>query len=223
MIYESCCLLALPESSPRSLRNILEHSAAFWWGSQICQCSCQLYPDFQLYWGLNATSILQYHPFIYLRLVPSPSPVPLSLLPSFHTGTIARTMPGCHHIKRQRKREREKESEGQMKRETENYSAGRNVIVHQSKAEGKKLPLKLIIYPWEEKPQCLSLDVLLSLCVFVCLMVPTVYTLPVSTFTHCYQSPFCGIKSSFPYSFFTCIFLCSAAIFSYSTHTDNTP
>lgn len=54
-----------------------------------------------------------------------------------------------------------------MKRETENYSAGRNVIVHQSKTEGKKLPLKLIIYPREEKPQCLplSLDALLSLAV----------------------------------------------------------
>lgn len=76
-------------------------------------------------------------------------------------------MPGCHHIKRWRASERE--LEGQMERETENYSAGRNLIVHQSKTEGKKLPLKLIIYPWEEKPQrlspSLSLDVLLLLCV----------------------------------------------------------
>lgn len=121
-------------------------------------------------------------------------PLPPSLLPSFRTGTIARTMPGCHHIKHWRKGERKRESEGQMKSETENYSAGRNVIVHQSKTAGKKLPLKLIIYPWEEKPQCLSP----SLSLVVCLMVPTVYTLPVSTFTHCYQSHFCGIKSSFP-------------------------
>lgn len=47
----------------------------------------------------------------------------------------------------------------------------------------------------------LSLNVLLFLCVFVCLMVPIVYTLPVSTFTHCYQSHFCGIESSVPYGF----------------------
>lgn len=107
MIYESCRLPALPESSKRSFWNILEHSAGFWWESQICQCSCQLYPDFQLYWGLNATSILQYYPFIYLCLVLSV----LSLLPSFHTGTIARTMPGCHHIKHQKERAKERERE----------------------------------------------------------------------------------------------------------------
>lgn len=47
-----------------------------------------------------------------------------------------------------------------MKSETENYSVGRDVIVHQSKTEGgdegreeKKLPLKVIIYPQEEEEE----------------------------------------------------------------------
>lgn len=73
--------LPLPESSQRSSRNVLEHSAAFWWDSQICQRSCQLYPDFQLYWGLDATSMQQYHPFIYLRPVAS---VPPPFFPHWH-------------------------------------------------------------------------------------------------------------------------------------------
>lgn len=124
-------------------------------------------------------------PHQYCNTIPSSIsvsfPSVLSLLPSFHTGTIARTMPGCHHIKTPTKREQERaRARARVKRkratergtverkDTENYSVGRNLIVHQRKTEGKKLPLKLIIYPWEEKPQRLSLslsvDVLFCLC-----------------------------------------------------------
>ena len=60
----------------------------------------------------------------------------------------------------------------------------------------------------------LSRCVAISLCVFVCLMVPTVYTLPVSTFAHCYQSHFCGIKSSLSNGF--SLSLVSAVLLIYS-------
>lgn len=53
-----------------------------------------------------------------------------------------------------------------------------------------------------QKKTTMSPSPLMRFWVFVCLLVPFVYTLPVSTFTHCYQSPFCGIKSRFPLGFF---------------------
>lgn len=46
---------------------------AFWWDSQICQCGCQLYPDFGLYCGLCATWMQRCRSFICLSPV---TPVP---------------------------------------------------------------------------------------------------------------------------------------------------
>jgi len=123
-------------------------------------------------------------PHQYCNTIPSsisvslPPSRPLSLLPSFHTGTIARTMPGCHHIKhqRQRERERERESEGQRERERGTDEERDTELQCGSKSDcaskqnwGEKLPLKLIIYPWEEKPQCLSVSMCCSLSLCLCL------------------------------------------------------
>lgn len=79
-----------------------------------------------------------------------------------------------------------------------------------AKPRGKKLPLKLIICPWEEKPQPLPPS--FSLCV-VCLMVPTVYMLPVLTFTQLSGA----IKASFEwlnaaFHIVLHIFLCPEAL-----------
>lgn len=60
----------------------------------------------------------------------------------------------------------------------------------------------------------MSLSLLLSVVVF--LAVPTVYTLPASTFTRRYQSHFCGVGFSFPHWS-----VCLAALFIW--HTDVMP
>lgn len=207
-------LLVPPESSERPFWNIPEHSTEFGWDSQICQCSCQLYPDFELSWGLNATSILEYHPFIYLCLVPSV----LSLLPSFHTGTIARTMPGCHHIKHQQQRareraradvtaterQRERERERQMKKETENYSVARKIwLCIKEKLRGKNFLLNWL-YVHEKRNHNVSLSLSLSQCVALS---ASVSWCQLSTRYQCLLLHI-AIKSSFLCVFF---FLCSAA------------
>lgn len=91
-------------------------------------------------------------------------------------------MPGCHHIKH--RRESERELEGQTGRDRE-LQCGSKSDCASKQNWGEKLPLKLIIYPWEEKPQCLSLFslsqcVALSLCLCLshgadCLHATSVY------------------------------------------------
>lgn len=203
MIYESCWLLVLPESSQRSFWNALEHSSAFWWESQICHCSrsCQLYPDFQLYWGLNATSILQYHPLhlsLSLRL--------LSTLAQQQEQCQGATTSNATQGERQRDRERDRW------RKRQRITVWVEIwLCIKAKLRGKNFLLNWL-YIHEKRNHNVSLP--LSLAVFVCLMVPTVYTLPVSTFTHCYQSRLCGIKSSIPLRF-----LCWEAVCIYPATT----
>ena len=98
-----------------------------------------------------------------------------------------------------------------------------------AKLRGKNFLLNWL-YIHEKKNHNVSLSLSLSLSlsplsVFVCLMVPTVYTLPVSTFTHCYQSHFlCGIKSSFPSTRFHFFFSVSQPfIYYFFWHTGNQP
>lgn len=155
---------------------------------------------------------------ISVSFPPSRFPVPPPFFPHWHNSNNNASVPP-HQTPT---KEREGESEGQKKRETENYSAGRNVIVHQRKTEGKKLPLKLIIYPWEEKPQCLSLC--LSMCCSLsfclshganCLHATSVY------FYTLLSKPFLWDQIQLSIRFF--IFLCSAPLFIYSAHIDNIP
>lgn len=191
-MHERCRSLAFPASSQRSLWNTAQHSTALWWESQIYQRRCQLYPDFQLYWGLNATSIPALHLSLSLRRS--------LLLSSFFSPPHTH----WHNMENNARVPPHQTAVGETirgtDRETENYSAGRNLIVHQSKTEGKNFLLNWL-YIHEKKNHNVSLSLSLSLfffppSVFVCLMVPNVYTLPVSTFAHSYQSCFSGIKSS---------------------------
>ena len=207
MKCESRCLLARPHGSQRSFRNILEHSAASWWESQICQRSCQLYPDFQLLLGPQChinTALPSLHLSPSPSLLPSfPPSRPLALLPSFHTGTIARTMPGCHHIKGQRERDIQRDTERERERERGRERERHRITVRveiwlciKAKLRGKNFLLNWL-YIHEKRNHNVSLPgcVARSPCVFVCLLEPLVYTLPVSTFTHCYQSHFCGRRN----------------------------
>lgn len=145
--------------------------------------------------------------------------LPLSLLPSFHTGTIARTMPGCHHIKRQRGSERE--LEGQTERDRE-LQCGSKSDCASKQNWGEKLPFKLIIYPWEEKPQCLSLPecVALSLCLCLshganCLHATSVY------FYTLLSKPFLWDEIQHSARFSTC--LCSSSLALLTPHTPECP
>lgn len=184
-IHASRCLPALPQLGEVTLEH--SHSAGCWWESQICQCSCQLYPDFQLYWGLSATSILQRYPFIYLCLAAS---VP-SLLPSFHTGTIARTMPGCHHIKRQRSEREGGRSRGTgREKERDRWGTRQRITVRLEiwlciKAKLRETNFLLNwLYVHEKQKTTTSLSRRVAL--RVCPVVPAVYTLPLPTFTRRY-------------------------------------
>lgn len=160
----------------------------FWWDSQICQCGCQLYPDFGLYCCLHATWMRRRRSFICLRPVTLVTLVPPPCSPRWHnTGDDAGVPPHQTPMK---------EGEKELGRGTD---AERRITMRlkydcASKQnwgkKKKKLPLKLIIHPREEKPQPLPLPPPPP-----GLMVPTVSAPPVSTFTRCYRSQFCGSGS----------------------------
>lgn len=181
--------LPLPQSSQRSSRNILKHSAVFWWESQICQCSCQLYPDFRLYWGLHATSMQHYHPFIYLCPVPL---VPPLFFPHWHNGENNARVPPHQTLTKERVRGTDEERDGELQ-------CGSKCDCASKQNCREKNFLLNWLYIHEKTNHNVSLALSLSVLVFLAL--PTVYTLPASTFTRRYQSHFCGIGFSFPCGF----------------------